>query len=101
MITLGNPFNTIYKVEVLSLLRANVLIPPKPFDCSGGLAAFRFFLYQIRTYVEVLFFSYRKKNAVQTTKILIFQNNDDTASERRDSYCSIFSKRFIDEPKDQ
>ena len=26
------------------VLAANVLIPPKTFDCSGGLAAFRFFL---------------------------------------------------------
>ena len=33
--------NTMYQVEFLSL---HPMFPPKHFDCSGGLAAFRFFL---------------------------------------------------------
>ena len=36
----GNPFNTV-NVELLS---SQPMFPRKPFDCSGGLAAFRFFL---------------------------------------------------------
>ena len=42
VITLGNSFNTMYLVEVF-VLTANSVSPPKPFDYSGGLAAFRFF----------------------------------------------------------
>ena len=40
VITLGNPFHTMYSVEFLSL---QSMFLPKPFDCSGGLAAFSFF----------------------------------------------------------
>ena len=36
---IGEPFY--YNVELLSL---QPMFPPRPFDCSGGLAAFRFFL---------------------------------------------------------
>ena len=36
---IGEPFS--YHVELLFL---QSMFPPKPFDCSGGLAAFRFFL---------------------------------------------------------
>ena len=43
MITLGRAF----------VLTANVLIPPKHFDCSGGLAAFSFFL-NLSNYVLLL-----------------------------------------------
>ena len=38
---IGEPFE--YQQVEFFVLIANVLIPPKPFDYSGGLASFRFF----------------------------------------------------------